>query len=158
MLALEEVSMTNTTNPIFTSPNRLKLGTFCTNGKGAAMTTVPEAYLATWPLSVKTAQLADRAGFEAIVPYARWKGYVPGKGDDVSGNVMDPLHLGRRSFASHSADRAVRDLACTDRTSRHGRQAVRNRRPDVRWPLRTQCGWRMEQAGIGDVRRPVERT
>jgi alkanesulfonate monooxygenase SsuD/methylene tetrahydromethanopterin reductase-like flavin-dependent oxidoreductase (luciferase family) len=54
------------------------------------MTTVPEAYRATWPLSVKTAQLADRAGFEAIVPYARWKGYSTDKLADPSGTVLDP--------------------------------------------------------------------
>ena len=82
--------MINTTNPLFTSQNRLKLGTFCTNGRGGAMTTVPEAYVATWPLSVKTAQLADRAGFEAIVPYARWKGHAQNVSNDASGYVLDP--------------------------------------------------------------------
>lgn len=82
--------MINSTNPVFTSLNRLKLGTFCTNGRGGSMTTVPEAYWATWPLSVKTAQLADRAGFDAIVPYARWKGYAQKAGPDPSGYVLDP--------------------------------------------------------------------
>jgi FMNH2-dependent dimethyl sulfone monooxygenase len=77
-------------NPVLTSTNRLKLGIFATNGQGAAMTTVPEAYRATWPLSVKTAQQADRAGFEAIVPYARWKGYSTDKSSDPSGTVFDP--------------------------------------------------------------------
>ena len=82
--------MINSTNPVFTSLNRLKLGTFCTNGRGGCMTTVPEAYVATWPLSVKTAQLADRVGFEAIVPYARWKGYAQNLSNDPSGYVLDP--------------------------------------------------------------------
>ena len=67
----------NPINPLF-GANRLKLGIFCTNGKGASQSLVPEAYRASWAASVKTAQLADRAGFEAIVPYARWKGYVDG--------------------------------------------------------------------------------
>jgi len=76
-------------NPVFNA-NRLKLGIFCTNGAGAAMTTLPEAYAATWPLSIQTARMADEAGLEAIVPYARWKGYT-GKADDPSGVVMDPM-------------------------------------------------------------------
>ena len=76
-------------NPIFNS-NRMKLGIFCTNGAGAAMTTVPERYVASWPLSVETARMADAAGLEAIVPYARWKGYT-GEPDDPSGVVMDPM-------------------------------------------------------------------
>lgn len=80
----------NATNPLF-GANRLKLGIFCTNGKGASQTLAPEAYRATWASSVETAQLADRAGYEAIVPYARWKGYVDGKPTHPSGVVMDPF-------------------------------------------------------------------
>jgi FMNH2-dependent dimethyl sulfone monooxygenase len=76
-------------NPLFNN-NRLKLGTFCTNGQAAANTLVPEAYQATWASSVATARLADEAGLEAIVPYARWKPYEDGKPDHPSGSVMDP--------------------------------------------------------------------
>jgi FMNH2-dependent dimethyl sulfone monooxygenase len=77
-------------NPLF-GPNRLKLGIFGTNGKGGAQTLVPEAYTPTWPASVRTAQMADTAGFEAIVAYARWKGYIPGRPDHPSGIVLDPF-------------------------------------------------------------------
>jgi len=62
------------TNPLF-GPNRLKLGTFCTN-TALSLTTVPETWKPTWPNIVAAAQLADAAGLEAIVPIARWKGYV----------------------------------------------------------------------------------
>lgn len=78
------------TNPIF-NDNRMKIGVFCTNGKGAALTTLPEAYVTSWPLSLETARIADEAGFEAIVPYARWKGYVTGQPDDLTGYVMEPF-------------------------------------------------------------------
>ena len=81
--------MSHSSNPIFNS-NKLKLGIFCTNGAGAAMTTLPERYVASWPLSIETARMADEAGLEAIVPYARWKGYT-GEADDPSGVVMDPM-------------------------------------------------------------------
>jgi len=77
-------------NPLF-GPNRLKLGIFGTNGKGGAQTLVPEAYAPTWAASVKTAQMVDAAGFEAIVAYARWKGYIPKRPNHPSGIVMDPF-------------------------------------------------------------------
>ena len=77
-------------NPLFNA-NRLKLGIFGTNGKGGAQTLAPELYRPTWENSIRTAQIADRAGFEAIVAYARWKGYMPGRPDHPSGVVLDPF-------------------------------------------------------------------
>ncbi len=77
-------------NPLF-GPNTLKLGIFGTNGKGGAQTLVPEAYAPTWSAAVRTAKMADAAGFEAIVAYARWKGYLPGRPDHPSGVVLDPF-------------------------------------------------------------------
>ena len=82
--------MTRSHNPIF-SENRLKLGIFCTNGPGASMTLVPEAPRASWPMAVRTAQMADRAGYEAVVPFSRWKGLPPGDPDHYSGAVYDPF-------------------------------------------------------------------
>jgi alkanesulfonate monooxygenase SsuD/methylene tetrahydromethanopterin reductase-like flavin-dependent oxidoreductase (luciferase family) len=77
-------------NPLF-NDNRLKLGTFCTNGRGTTHSLAPEANQLTWPLAVEVAQEVDRAGYEAIVPFSRWKGYVEGKPDHVSGEVLDPF-------------------------------------------------------------------
>jgi alkanesulfonate monooxygenase SsuD/methylene tetrahydromethanopterin reductase-like flavin-dependent oxidoreductase (luciferase family) len=65
-----------TVNPIFNS-NRLKLGVFGINGPGTVMTTHPARFTATWQASLTVAQMADRAGFEAIVPYSRWKPFGP---------------------------------------------------------------------------------
>lgn len=62
-------------NPIF-GPNRLKLGIFGTNSRGSALTLAPEAYDPTWEAVLETSHLADEAGYEAIVAYARWKSYV----------------------------------------------------------------------------------
>ena len=76
-------------NPVFTSPNRLKLGIFCTNGKGATASLAPEANQMTWPLAVETAQMVDRAGYEAVVPFSRWRGYVADNPNHVSGEVLD---------------------------------------------------------------------
>ena len=62
-------------NPVF-NDNRLKLGTFGTNTKGIGLTQAPEAYLVTWPRTLALAQQADAAGYEALVPVARFKGYI----------------------------------------------------------------------------------
>lgn len=78
------------TNPIF-NENRLKLGTFCTNGRGTTHSLAPQANQLTWAKAVEVAREVDRAGFEAVVPFARWKGYVRGKPQHVSGEVLDPF-------------------------------------------------------------------
>ena len=63
------------TNPLF-NDNKLKLGTFGTNvSNGCAITTVAERFVTTWPNTLAVAQEADRQGFEALVPVARWKGF-----------------------------------------------------------------------------------
>ncbi len=62
-------------NALF-GPNRLKLGVFGANlGGGCVATQVPRGLPATWPATLEVARLADDAGFEALVPVARWKGF-----------------------------------------------------------------------------------
>ena len=57
------------------SPNRLKLAVFSTNMAGGAnLTHAPEALRMTWPENVRIARLAERVGFEGIIPVARWRG------------------------------------------------------------------------------------
>jgi alkanesulfonate monooxygenase SsuD/methylene tetrahydromethanopterin reductase-like flavin-dependent oxidoreductase (luciferase family) len=74
------------TNPVF-NDNRLKLGLFGINGPGTVMTTHPDRFLPSWRNSLAVAQIADRAGLEAIVPYSRWKPF--GNATHVSANVLD---------------------------------------------------------------------
>lgn len=63
------------TNPILSSTNRLKFGLFGLNvSSGCSMIDRPETLDITWEESKRIAQAADRAGFEAIIPVARWKG------------------------------------------------------------------------------------
>jgi dimethylsulfone monooxygenase len=63
------------TNPLF-GDNRLKLGTFGTNvSNGCAITLADDALVTSWPNTLAIAQAADRLGFEALVPVARWKGF-----------------------------------------------------------------------------------
>ncbi|MGA7974919.1 MAG: LLM class flavin-dependent oxidoreductase [Pseudolabrys sp.] len=64
-----------TTHPMY-GPNKFKLGVFSMNSDGGlALTKVPERWPATWPDIVAAAQMADNAGFEFILPIARWKGF-----------------------------------------------------------------------------------
>lgn len=74
-------------NPIF-NDNKLKLGTFCTNTI-PNMTFVPEVVPPTWANTLAAAQIADAAGLEAVVPIARWKGYLDEKPDHPSNNVLN---------------------------------------------------------------------
>ncbi|MBW8485858.1 LLM class flavin-dependent oxidoreductase [Actinomadura parmotrematis] len=61
--------------PLLGSPNRLKLAVFSANMAGGAnLTHAPEAPQGTWTESVRIAQAADRAGIEALIPVARWRG------------------------------------------------------------------------------------
>jgi alkanesulfonate monooxygenase SsuD/methylene tetrahydromethanopterin reductase-like flavin-dependent oxidoreductase (luciferase family) len=76
------------TNPLFNS-NRMKLGVFAFNGSAATMTTLPDQYEPTWPNTLDVAREADRAGFEALVPYARWRSFVDA--DHRSGRVFETL-------------------------------------------------------------------
>jgi alkanesulfonate monooxygenase SsuD/methylene tetrahydromethanopterin reductase-like flavin-dependent oxidoreductase (luciferase family) len=56
--------------------NKLKLGTFGTNvGNGCAISTIDGVFKTTWPEAEAIAKLTDEAGFEAIVPVARWRGF-----------------------------------------------------------------------------------
>jgi FMNH2-dependent dimethyl sulfone monooxygenase len=74
-------------NPIF-NDNKLKLGSFCSNTV-ANLTLVPEQWRPTWANCLAAAQLADNAGLEAIVPIARWKGYLDDKPDHASNEILD---------------------------------------------------------------------
>jgi alkanesulfonate monooxygenase SsuD/methylene tetrahydromethanopterin reductase-like flavin-dependent oxidoreductase (luciferase family) len=63
------------TNPLLSSRNRLKLGVFGVNvSGGCSMTDMPEVLKIEWDESVRVAKAAEAAGIEAIIPVARWKG------------------------------------------------------------------------------------
>jgi dimethylsulfone monooxygenase len=72
-LKAREVGREN--NPLWNS-NRMKLGIFGSNvSNGCAMTTAEGRLETTWPNTKTICTTADRAGFEALVPVARWKGF-----------------------------------------------------------------------------------
>jgi len=75
-MAVEEQADTRyATNPLFNA-NRMKLGVFGANVSNGCAITLAEGRLeTTWPNTKRIAMLADRAGLEAMVPVARWKGF-----------------------------------------------------------------------------------
>ncbi len=62
-------------NPLF-SPNKLKLGLFGLNvDQACAITTIDGLFRPEWATIKRIAAVADAAGFEALVPVARWRGF-----------------------------------------------------------------------------------
>ncbi len=76
------------TNPVF-NDNALKLGVFALNGIGNNMSNAPENLDAKWDDSVFLSKLSEEAGFEANVPYSRWRGYVDADPGHRSGLALD---------------------------------------------------------------------
>ncbi|WP_016745276.1 LLM class flavin-dependent oxidoreductase [Rhizorhabdus wittichii] len=76
------------TNPLF-NDNAIKLGVFGLNGIGISMTDAPEGARADWGESATVAKMADEGGFEAIVPYSRWRGYIEEEPAHRSGLALD---------------------------------------------------------------------
>jgi alkanesulfonate monooxygenase SsuD/methylene tetrahydromethanopterin reductase-like flavin-dependent oxidoreductase (luciferase family) len=69
------MTRTDSHHPLLASPNRLKLAIFGLNvSHGCSMTDRPDTLKVEWDESVRIAKLADRLGFEALIPVARWKG------------------------------------------------------------------------------------
>jgi len=68
--------MTLPRNPSLLGGNAFKLGLFGANCSGGlAFTTLPERWDSSWNNNLRLAQAADEAGFECLVPVARWKGF-----------------------------------------------------------------------------------
>lgn len=88
--AWEGEVITNATrkpNQLF-NDNPLKLGIFGINAINA-QTVAPGSWHPGWDEVLAAALAVDDAGFEAIVPIARWKGYVDGEPDHRTNDVFD---------------------------------------------------------------------
>jgi FMNH2-dependent dimethyl sulfone monooxygenase len=71
----EAQALRQATNPLF-NDNKMKLGVFGHNcNHGCAITTAEGHLEITWPNARAISVLADRAGLEALVPVARWRGF-----------------------------------------------------------------------------------
>ena len=85
-------------------PNKLKLGVFNINCNGGlTISLAPERWKADWPDVVKATVMADEAGFDFILPVAKWHGYG-GKSNNLHRSFETLTHgaaLGARQLDSH---------------------------------------------------------
>lgn len=74
---LSKTKASHKPNPMLDGPNKMKLGVFGLNVDcGCAITTAPERLKADdWVGNLEVAKTADRAGFEALIPVGRWRGF-----------------------------------------------------------------------------------
>jgi FMNH2-dependent dimethyl sulfone monooxygenase len=85
----EESSMSQR-NPGIVGGNPFKMGLFGSNCSGGlSFTKLPERWDPSWDNNLKLARLADEAGFECLVPIARWKGF--GGATDVNGTSFETI-------------------------------------------------------------------
>jgi dimethylsulfone monooxygenase len=64
------------TSPMMSNGNAFKLGLFSANCSGGlSPTRVPEHWDASWENNLALAKMAEDAGFDFLVPVARWKGF-----------------------------------------------------------------------------------
>ena len=62
-------------NPLY-NQNRMKIGIIAMNcSHGSTITTADNSWKMTWPDTREVSVMADRAGFEVLLPVARWRGY-----------------------------------------------------------------------------------
>ncbi|MBV8738834.1 MAG: LLM class flavin-dependent oxidoreductase [Alphaproteobacteria bacterium] len=72
------------------SRNRFKLGLFGANcSSGRAVTKIAERWSGSWADCLRLAQMADKAGFEFMLPIGRWKGY--GGDTDYQGETFETV-------------------------------------------------------------------
>src|SRR5918911_3121186 len=141
-MALQDFEETRRkTNPLF-NDNRLKLGVFGLNvSRGCAITTAEGTLDVAWPNVRAIAKLADDAGFEAMVPVARWRGFG------------GPSHLNGQSHESYTWAAGLAEA--TERLAVFSTSHVPTVHPIVaakqattidhisggRFPLNVVCGW-----------------
>lgn len=90
MSTVRDPSLPKSENPILGSANPFKLAVFSANiGQGLVMSDVDELPKATWEEQVRIAKNAERLGFEAMLPLARWRGH---------GGRTNPHHRSLETF------------------------------------------------------------
>ena len=78
-----DLNLINRHSHAFFNQNKLKLAVFGANvSSGCSMTFVDGTIKVDWSESVRIAQAAEQAGFDAMIPVARWKGL----GGDINFN------------------------------------------------------------------------
>lgn len=79
-----DTTVPKASRPILAGPNRLKLAVFSPNMAGGTnLTSASGPPVVTWAEQMRIAAAAERAGFEAIIPVARWRSPSPSSSPNV---------------------------------------------------------------------------
>ena len=114
------------TNALF-NDNRLKLGVFGLNVSNGCAATTAEGHLQpTWQNNLDIAVMADRAGIEALVPVARWKGF--GGKTNFNGTCFETYTWAAGLAAATRQVARLFDVACADGPSYRGGQTGHHHR------------------------------
>src|SRR5262249_16151574 len=130
-----------TLNPLF-NDNKLKLGPFGVNvSNGYAITTVDGRHKVTCPTNLAIAQTADRYGYEALVPVARWRGF--GSESNFNGTNFE-THTWAAALGQATNDISV--LTTSHVPTIHPIVAAKQATtvdhiPNGRFALNIVCGW-----------------
>lgn len=77
-------------NSMLTNPGEFKLGMFSSNCSGGlAVSKIPERWNNSWDNNLKMGLMAEQAGFDFLLPIARWIGY--GGETDFHGSVLETI-------------------------------------------------------------------
>ncbi len=77
-------------NTMLTNRDEFKLGMFSSNCSGGlAVTKIPERWDNSWGNNLKISVMSDQAGFDFLLPIARWIGY--GGETDFHGSVLETM-------------------------------------------------------------------
>jgi len=141
----DQAELRSGSNPLF-NDNRMKLGTFSTNcSNGAAATTAEAAYKLSWPATRAIAEASDRAGFEALVPVGRWKGF--GGLTDFNGESFEVFTwaAGLASVTCYSAVLATSHVPVVHPIVTAKQASTIDHISGGRFALNVVCGWNPEE-------------
>lgn len=132
-------------NPLF-NDNRLKLGTFATNcSYGATASTAEGGLELTWENTKAIARASDAAGFEAIVPVGRWKGF--GGRTDFNGESFEVFTwaAGLAEVTSYSTVLATAHVPVVHPVLTAKQCATVDHISGGRFALNVVCGWNPDE-------------
>ncbi|MEM7250466.1 MAG: LLM class flavin-dependent oxidoreductase [Pseudomonadota bacterium] len=133
--------ITETHNPLF-NENRVKLGVMAFNcSHGSTVTLDDSAWPMTWSDNVALAQMADRAGFEALLPVGRWKGY--GGKTNFNNRAFESFTwaAGISAFTEHAAVLATVHAPLVHPVTAAKQAATVDHISNGRFVMNVVCGW-----------------
>ena len=143
-------------NPLF-NDNKLKLGLFGVNvSNGCAITTAEDRHTVSWPTNLAIAQTADKYGYEAMVPVARWRGF--GGESNFNGTNFETYTWAAGLGQANQKHLCFDDVARSNNPSHCGRKTGHNGRPHYQWAFCSQHRLRLVYARARDVRRAANGT